>query len=85
MQSSLPWLIGFTKDFGCVIYQSKSGNQIIKETNISHTSAYGKIKWLVEGKLPIVDKIEIAEEGKKSSLFRYRYQNHLMSNMNTTM
>jgi hypothetical protein len=52
------------------IYQSKSGNQIIKETNISHTSAYRKIKWLVEEKLLIVDKIEITEDGKKSSLFR---------------
>ena len=52
------------------IYQSKSVNQIIKETNISHTSAYRKIKWLVEEKLLIVDKIEITEEGKKSSFFR---------------
>ena len=61
------------KILDAAIYQSKSGNQIIKETNISHTSAYGKIKWLVEEKLLIVDKIEITEEGKKSSLFRYRY------------
>ena len=52
------------------IYQSKSSNQIIKETNISHTSVYRKIKRLVEEKLLIVDKIEITEEGKKSSLFR---------------
>ncbi|MFZ0893275.1 MAG: hypothetical protein WAZ77_02115 [Candidatus Nitrosopolaris sp.] len=58
------------KILDAAIYQSKSGNQIIKETNISHTSAYGKIKWLVEEKLLIVDKIEITEEGKKSSLFR---------------
>ena len=36
-------------------YQSKSGNQIIKETNISHTAAYRKIKWLLEEKLLIVD------------------------------
>jgi hypothetical protein len=52
------------------IYQSKSGNQIIKETNISYTTAYKKIRWLVEEKLLIVDKIEITEDGKKSSLFR---------------
>ena len=52
------------------IYQSKSGNQIIKETNFSHTSAYGKIEALGEEKLLRVDKIEITEEGKKSSLFR---------------
>ena len=57
------------KILDAAIYQSKSGNQIIKETNISHTSAYRKIKWLVEEKLLIVDKIEITEDGKKSSLF----------------
>jgi hypothetical protein len=62
--------IELQKILDAAIYQSKSGNQIIKETNISHTSAYGKIKWLVEEKLLIVDKIEITEEGKKSSLFR---------------
>jgi predicted transcriptional regulator len=52
------------------MYQSKSGNQIIKETNISHTTAYKKIRWLVEEKLLIIDKIEITDEGKKSSFFR---------------
>ncbi len=50
--------------------QSKSVNDIILETNVSHTTAYRKIKWLVEEKLLIVDKIEITEDGKKSSLFR---------------
>jgi hypothetical protein len=58
------------KILDAAIYQSKSSNQIIKETNISHTSAYRKIKRLVEEKLLIVDKIEITEEGKQSSLFR---------------
>src|SRR5207245_6868385 len=52
------------------MYQSKSINQIILETKVSHTTAYRKIKWLIEEKLLIVDKIEITEEGKKSSLFR---------------
>jgi DNA-binding transcriptional ArsR family regulator len=52
------------------MYQSKSVNEIILETNLSHTTAYRKIKWLVEEKLLIVDKIEITEDGKKSSLFR---------------
>ena len=50
--------------------QSKSVNQIIQESNVSHSTAYRKIKWLVEEKLLIVDKIEITEDGKKSSLFR---------------
>ncbi|MGB6670852.1 MAG: hypothetical protein WBE34_00315 [Candidatus Nitrosopolaris sp.] len=58
------------KILDAAIYQSKSVNQIIFETNISHTSAYRKIKWLVEEKLLIVDKIEITEDGKKSSFFR---------------
>ena len=52
------------------MYQSKSVNDIILETNVSHTTAYRKIKWLLEEKLLIVDKIEITEEGKKSSFFR---------------
>jgi hypothetical protein len=34
------------KILDAAIYQSKSGNQIIKETNISHTTAYKKIRWL---------------------------------------
>ena len=62
--------IELQKILDAATYQSKSGNQIIKETNISHTTAYGKIRWLVEEKLLIVDKIEITEDGKKSSLFR---------------
>jgi hypothetical protein len=53
-----------------VMYQSKSANEIVRENNISHTTAYRKIKWLVDEKLLIVDKIIITEEGKKSSLFR---------------
>ena len=52
------------------MYQSKSVNQIINETNISHTTACRKIKWLLEENLLIVDKIQITEEGKKSSFFR---------------
>ena len=58
------------KILDAVMYQSKSVNQIIRETNVSHTTAYRKMRWLVEEKLLIVDKIEITEDGKKSSLFR---------------
>ena len=53
-----------------VMYKSISVNQIIHETNVCHTTAYRKMRWLVEEKLLIVDKIEITEDGKKSSLFR---------------
>src|SRR5215469_13716801 len=52
------------------IYQPKSVNQIIHESNLSHSTAYRKIKWLVKEKLLIVDKIEITETGKKSNFFR---------------
>ncbi|MGC2571130.1 MAG: hypothetical protein WA364_06430 [Candidatus Nitrosopolaris sp.] len=52
------------------LYQSTSVNQIIQESNLSHSAAYRKIKQLVKEKLLIVDKIEITETGKKSSFFR---------------
>jgi hypothetical protein len=52
-----------------VMYQSKSVNQIMRDSK-SHSTAYINIRWLVEEKLLIVDKIEITEDGKKSSLFR---------------
>ena len=49
--------------------QSKSVSEIIRETNVPHTTAYRKIKWLVDEKLLVVDKILINDEGKKYSLF----------------
>ena len=58
------------KILDAAMYQSKSVNQIINETNVSHTTAYRKIKSLLEENLLIVDKIQITEEGKKSSFFR---------------
>src|SRR5262249_49809157 len=58
------------KIMDAAVYQSKSVNQIIQESNVSHSTAYRKIRWLVEEKLLIVDKIEITEDGKKSNLFR---------------
>lgn len=53
-----------------VMYKSKSANEIAREANVSHTTAYRKIKWLVDEKLLIVDKITVTEDGKKSSFFR---------------
>jgi DNA-binding transcriptional ArsR family regulator len=58
------------KILDAAMHQSKSVIQIVRETGVSHTTAYRKIKWLVEEKLLIIDKIEITEEGKKSSFFR---------------
>ena len=52
------------------LYQPKSVYQIIQESNVSHSTAYRKLRWLVKEKLRIVDKIEITENGRKASLFR---------------
>ena len=52
------------------MYQSKSVIQILRETGVSHSTAYRKIKWLVEEKLLIIDKTEITQDGRKFSLFR---------------
>jgi predicted transcriptional regulator len=51
-------------------YESKSINQIIKECNIAHTSAYRKVKWLVENNLIVTDSFVLTPDGKKSSLVR---------------
>lgn len=52
------------------MFNSRSVNQIIKDTGIPHTSAYRKIRWLIDEKLIVVDKIEITEDGKKYTLLR---------------
>ena len=63
--------------------QSKSVCDIIRETDMPHTTAYRKIKWLVDEKLLVVDKVSINAEGKKYSLFHsvfrsivVRYENN---------
>ena len=48
---------------------SKSVSDIIRETNMPHTTAYRKIKWLVDEKLLVIDKVLINDEVKKYSLF----------------
>jgi predicted transcriptional regulator len=52
-----------------VMYHSKSFKGIISEINTSYTTAYRKIKWLLNEGLVIIDKIVITPEGKKSGLF----------------
>jgi DNA-binding transcriptional ArsR family regulator len=49
--------------------QTKSVYDIIMETKMPHTTAYRKIKWLVDNKLLVIDRISISEEGKRYSLF----------------
>lgn len=51
-------------------YRLVSVNDIIKEVGIPHTTAYRKIKEMLERGLLIVEKIQITQEGKKFSLFR---------------
>jgi DNA-binding transcriptional ArsR family regulator len=58
------------KIMDAAVYESKSVSQIMEESDVSHSTAYRKIRWLVEEKLLIVDKIEITENGRKASLFR---------------
>ena len=67
----------------CTMDRSKSVCDIIRETDMPHTTAYRKIKWLVDEKLLVVDKVSINAEGKKYSLFHsvfrsliVRYENN---------
>jgi hypothetical protein len=48
----------------------KSINDIIRETVIPHTTAYRKIKWMLEYGLLTVDKIVVSKDGKKFSLIK---------------
>jgi hypothetical protein len=58
------------KILDCAMHKQKSFAEIVKETDIPQTTAYRKIKWLVQEKLMIVASIQITDDGKKSSLFR---------------
>jgi predicted transcriptional regulator len=51
-------------------YRPRSVNDVIRETGISHSTAYRKIKWMMEEGLLFTEKIEITPDGKKFSLFR---------------
>lgn len=47
-----------------------SVNDIVKETGIPHTTAYRKVKWLLDQGLLSVQKITITQDGKKFSEVR---------------
>jgi predicted transcriptional regulator len=49
--------------------ESKSVNEILKESNIPHSTGFRKIKWLLNEGLIMLDKIIITPEGKKFSLY----------------
>ena len=65
--------------------QSKSASDIIRETNVPHTTAYRKIKWLVDEKLLVVDRVLINDEGKKYSLFHSIYRSIIVKYENNTI
>jgi len=53
-----------------IMNNSKSFNDIIADTNtISRTTAFRKLKWLLKEGLVIVDKIVLAPDGRKFSLY----------------
>ena len=58
------------KILDCTSYRTVSVNDIIKEANIPHTTAYRKINWMLQEGLLTVEKIHITPDGKKFSLFR---------------
>jgi predicted transcriptional regulator len=58
------------KIMDCATYSPTSVNDVIKQTGISHSTAYRKIKWMLEEGLLFTEKIDITHDGKKYSLFR---------------
>lgn len=56
------------------MYNPKSVNEIIVECRIPHTTAYRKVKWLVDENLMFVERIIIKPEGKKYSMFLSVYK-----------
>ena len=58
------------KIMNCVMHRSKSFNDIAGENNdIPRTTAFRKIKWLLNQGILIVDNIVITKEGKKYSIY----------------
>lgn len=54
----------------CTRDKGRSACNIIRESALAHTTAYRKIKWLVDRKLLAVERVCIDNDGKKYSLFR---------------
>ena len=50
--------------------ESRSAVELIKKHDISHSTAYRKIKWLLDSDILVVDKMELKDDGKKSSLLK---------------
>jgi predicted transcriptional regulator len=58
------------KILDCATFRPTSVNEVIRDTGISHSTAYRKIKWMLEEGLLFTEKIHITDDGKKFSLFR---------------
>jgi hypothetical protein len=54
----------------CATDQPASVHDVIRQTDIPHTTTYRKIRWMLDAGLLIVERIQITPEGKKFSLFR---------------
>ncbi|HET7390801.1 MAG TPA: hypothetical protein VI278_05640 [Nitrososphaeraceae archaeon] len=58
------------KIMNSVMHNSKSFNDItVENSDIPRTTAFRKIKWLLNQEILVVDKIIITSEGKKFSLY----------------
>jgi len=73
------------KILDCALVRERSVNEVIRECNIPHTTAYRKIKWLVEQDLLVVDRICITDEGKKYSLFHSVFRSITVKYENITI
>ena len=58
------------KILDCATFKAISVNEVIRDSDIPHSTAYRKIKWLLEEGLLQTEKISLTEDGKKFSLFR---------------
>jgi predicted transcriptional regulator len=58
------------KILDCATLRPISVNELIRDTGISHSTVYRKIKWMLEEGLLFTEKINITDDGKKFGLFR---------------
>lgn len=58
----------------CCMFQSKPVTNIMREKSVPHTTAYRKIKWMLDEGLLVVESIQITPDGKKFSLIRSTFR-----------
>jgi predicted transcriptional regulator len=54
----------------CTTSKPKSVMEVVKECDIPHTSAYRLVNELKNSGLLVIEKMELAEDGKKFALYR---------------